>query len=562
MRVASAKAKSSEGKITPKAWKQDGAEGFLQFIADVQPNVTGPKGKPVPFELRAREIQEIRSALDGTAAGRYRTVVFCWPRRHGKTVASALIILWRFLTRGGQNIAIVANSQKQTIDTAFKTIRDLILATPYCAALVSNGAVQIQGDKITYAALKNTIQGYTSNAAALYGKKLSIAQVSELHAATSDDAYQVLASCTVDSDDGLTLVDSTVGARSSPLFNLYSIAQDKRDPTLYYSHIFYRDLEDACRNNPPWITADAIRSRAAQMLPAEFAQQHLNLWQSGSNALFPPAILDQCVEVYPLSIEGVADSAAFRVGGGLDRAVGFSLHGDATVTTCLIKVLRGEDEHFFVLDSSAVAFSSANGIKKAFQTYQRQFALSRVAIESYNSQDIAAWCATQDFDHEVVHPTAERQASAFVALYNAAKEGRLHIHPKFEKLIKELSTFEYRIVNDGDRRATMPRFEGARGCKDDFVYSLVWSLYSLREQELSAYELNGIHCRASHVTTARLCALNGGEMLPPCADTCRSARTARQLYRSYAGRNILPMPFHEFMRTTVKNLGAHTMPRY
>jgi phage terminase large subunit-like protein len=331
--------------------------------------VSGPNGKPVPFELRPSEIEEIRAALDGTSDGHYRTVVFCWPRRHGKTVASALIILWRFLTRTGQGIAIVANSQKQTIDTAFKTIRDLILATPYFARLVNSGAIVIQGEQIAYGGLKNIIQGYTSNPAALYGKKLSIAQVSELHAAANDDAYQVLASCTADSADGLTLVDSTVGSRSSPLFGLYSIAQAGSDPALYYSHIFYRDLDDACANSPPWITERAIRSRAAQMLPAEFAQQHLNLWQSGSNALFPPSILDECVEAYPLTPEGIAEGASYRVGAGLDRAAGFSLHGDATATTCLLKVLRGEDEHYYVLDSSGIPFSTAGGIKKAFQRY-------------------------------------------------------------------------------------------------------------------------------------------------------------------------------------------------
>jgi hypothetical protein len=161
----------------------------------------------------------------------------------------------------------------------------------------------------------------------------------------------------------------------------------------------------------------------------------------------------------------------------------------------------------------------------------------------------------------VIHPTAERQASAFVALYNVAKEGRLHIHPNFEKLIKELSTFEYRITNDGDRRATMPKFEGARGCKDDFVYSLVWSLYSLRDQELAAYELNGIHCHAPHAPVIRLCALNGGNMIPPCADSCRSMRAAQGLYRSYTARNIMPMQFHEFMHSTVKNVGIHSVPR-
>jgi hypothetical protein len=42
---------------------------------------------------------------------------------------------------------------------------------------------------------------------------------------------------------------------------------------LFFSHISYRDLEDACTNAPRWMSPAALKSRAAQMLPAEFAQQ-------------------------------------------------------------------------------------------------------------------------------------------------------------------------------------------------------------------------------------------------------------------------------------------------
>jgi phage terminase large subunit-like protein len=161
----------------------DSAEGFFNFLADVQPMVKDDNGRYTPFQLRPREVAEITAALNGTAAGPYRTIVFCWPRRHGKTITSALIIIWRYLTRQNQEIAIVANSKTQTLSTAFSLITGTLTHTPYLKKLVDSGAIVIQGEKIIYKAMGNLIQGYTANAAALYGKKLAIAQVSELHAA-------------------------------------------------------------------------------------------------------------------------------------------------------------------------------------------------------------------------------------------------------------------------------------------------------------------------------------------------------------------------------------------
>lgn len=75
---------------------------------------------------------------------------------------------------------------------------------------------------------------------------------------------------------------------------LYSIAERGDDESLFFSHIQYKDLRDAMDNAPRWIKPEALKSRAAQMLPQEFAQQHLNQWTSGQSSLFPPDILDKC----------------------------------------------------------------------------------------------------------------------------------------------------------------------------------------------------------------------------------------------------------------------------
>jgi hypothetical protein len=171
--------------------------------------------------------------------------------------------------------------------------------------------------------------------------------------------------------------------------------------------------------------------------------------------------------------------------------------------------------------------------------------------------------AIKPFEHEIVHATADKQANAFTALYNAAA-GRLHIHSSFEKLLAEMGTLEYRIVNNstGKGGQQAPRFEAAKGgCQDDHVYSLAWAVYSLRDVELNPYEINGIHCHATG-PAIKICLINDGEMLPPCAELCRSMITAHNLYKSYLSRGSTnPLAFDEFIQAKLKNIGAHALSR-
>lgn len=538
--------------INLAAWRQPGSKGFFAWLEDVKPQVPSSKGGFETYVPGPLERVELEKALDGD----FRTIVLCWPRRHGKTIGAALIITWRFMVRRTQEVAMVANSEKQTTDTAFKLVRTILEATPYMSKMVKEGTIRIAADKIEYPNLGNTIQGFPSNPAALFGKKLSIAQVSELHAATSDAAYQALASATIDTDDGLVLVDSTVGSRSSPLYGLYSLDQEGADPSLFYSHISYADLEDACARAPHWINVRALRSRAAQMLPGEFAQQHLNRWGDGTSALFTPAVIEGCKDDYRLDVASITGGAAHVVGAGLDRAYGWSVHGDATVATCVLKMLIGEDAHYYVLASDKIAFSTAAGIRKALTRYRTDHGMSRAAIESYNAQDVAAWCGDQAFDHELISVTSERKGNAFTALHAAAAEGRLHIHKSFTALLSEMGTLEY-ALETGNR----PTFKAAGKHHDDHVYSLAWAVYALRDVELNPYELPGVHCYGP-APAVPLCILNDGELVPPCASSCRSMLTARELYRGYLSRRpIAPNSFEEFVNNKVVNLGAHTMPR-
>lgn len=560
MTTRKTKAKPDTYAAQLKRWRQPGSKGFFAFLDDAKPMIPSDKGGYQPYAIPSEEVrEELRKALDGP----HSTIAFCWPRRHGKTVASALIIVWRFLSRQTQAIAIVANSERQTVDTAFRLVRTILEQTPYTRALIDAGSIRLQADTIEYAALDNRIQGFPSNAAALYGKKLSLAQVSEFHAAKTDGVYQVLASSTIDTEDGMVLVDSTVGPRSSPLYGLYQLFQNGGDEALYFSHISYRDLEEAIARGPAWIKPERLRSRSKQMLAAEFAMQHLNLWGSGTNSLFSAEVIERCRDSYPLTAEAVADGRAYVVGAGLDRALIVSLHGDKTVLACVLKTTGATDDepHFYVLDAHPFLISTEGAIKRKISAMQREHGLKHIAVERYEGQDIALWCTHQGLDSELIHATPKQQAPAFMALAGAAQEGRLHVHPKFDGVFREMETFEYSLEATGTSEGVIPRFQHAKGAHDDHLYALAWAIYSLRDTELNPYEMAGIRCDAPG-PVARLCLLNDGDLIPHCSEECRSFQQMTALYQVYKSRaGIAPMGMEDFFRSKVVNIGSHTVSR-
>lgn len=272
---------------------QNGSSGFFNFLDDVKPVVRSSKGGFIPFVPGPRERAEIVKALDGD----YATVVISWPRRHGKTLTSSMIVLWRFLSRRTENIAMVANSEKQTIDTAFRAVRDAFDNTPMLKALASAGTVEVGVDAVRFPATGSVIQAYSSNPAALWGKKLTAAQLSELHASKGSAVLEVLTGSLLDSEGSMMLIDSTVGPMSSPLYALYEAHIAGDDPSLFFSHIQYADLDDACANGPSWIDPVKLRAASRRMLPQTFNLMHLNRWGDASGLLIDSETLSKCTEV-------------------------------------------------------------------------------------------------------------------------------------------------------------------------------------------------------------------------------------------------------------------------
>jgi hypothetical protein len=545
------------------AWR-DGSAGFFRFVADVQPRVRSHLGGFEPYTIGARERAEIGRALDGQDVS---IAVWCWPRRHGKTLASALIIVWRFLTRATENIAVVANSEKQVVDTAFRTIRECFEHTPFLKQLVAAGSITVLQDRIELPSTGSVIQAFSSNPSALWGKKLTCAQISELHAAArGDEVFAALAGSLLDTAGSLLLIDSTVGPKSSKLFDLYQAATRTSDPdtTIAFSHIEYASVDDACANTPAWLSATRLRSLSRQMLPHEFALYHLNRWQDAASVLFPTDLLSACTHEYPLDVKQLSAGSACIIGGGLDRAFGGSKHGDRTVTACVAKIVLDDEEHLFVLDADSVFLGRLGGIKSRLDGYHRGYGMSRVTLESYGAQDVADWAAGQPYSAgvEVVHPSRRSKYQAFMGLYQAVAEQRLHIHPAFADLLAELAVFE--VHSDGkatDGEAAVPKFTHPRGAHDDYVHALAWAAHSLRHVTLNPYEIEGIHCSGRGADIS-MCALNGGAHVPLCGGSCRSMREAHQLFGAYLNRApVQPVGFEAFITSKLKNIGSHTVPR-
>ena len=519
-----------------RAWRK-GADGFLQWLVDIQPRVPSARGGfevfvPAPFQVDA-----IRAALEQNPDGtwKYTTIALSYPRRHSKTTLCALLCLWRFTNFTGENVLCIANSERQMTAVGFGLAKKIVLNTPFLLSLIGRDNITLY--KMEFPRLQNTMRTMSCNIAGLYGEKITVGWCSEIHAAANDEAMQVLASSLGDSLNSWLLVDSTVDATGGPLHRLEQLRETGEDPTVFVHRLQYRDLAEAVEKSPPWIRREWLKSRAAQLLPAVFATQHLNQRGAASNNLFALADIERAQDRLPMpftldDLTAIAGGRTFACGGGLDRAYFGSLHGDSTIWTSVAKVAgeNGREPDYYVLNQQSILGSLGTLIKRAIVADSEAYSLQNICIEAYNAQDIATWSVERRLPTEIIHATNTAQTPAFMELYRIVKEGRLHFSDTLKDLAREMGTFLYEL------KADKPRF-GSDKWHDDRVYSLCWAIYSLRQQELAAFVLDSVICK-SKSQHARLCYLRSGDMVLLCSQDCPSHRKVDAMFRQYMSRNV------------------------
>ncbi len=554
--------KQTFSKSQIQSWRTGGADGFFAWLEDIQPRIPSARGGFEIFHPEKFQIDAVRDALEQTETGdwKYTTIAFSFPRRHSKTVLMALLVLWRFTTQRTQNIVSMATNERQATATGFAVVHKIIANTPALLSMI--GAENIHKLHIDYPALQNSLRTVANNAAGLYGEKITVGWVTELHALTDDAPMQVLASSLGDTLNSWLLIDTTVDGIGGPLHRLEQLAESGEDPTIFVRRIEYANLEDALERSPAWIRREWLRSRKAQLLPATFASQHLNQRTAASNNLFSLEDIQACTERLPVplskeDVEAWAQGRTWVAGGGLDRAYFASLHGDRTIWTSVCKVASadGDEPHFLVLNQKDIFGSMAGGIKKAILADNEKYSLQNIVIEAYNSQDIGLWAQEKGLPSELLHATNTAQAPAFLEFHRIVKEHRLHFSDKLSDLAKEMQTFVYALVNGS------PRF-GSPKIHDDRVYSLCWAIYALRQSELAAYSLPNIICESTS-QYSRFCYIRTGDAILPCARDCPTHAQVQGMYLQYMRTSPeSELSLQDFFSNCVKVNGARLYASY
>ena len=499
--------------------------------------VPGPRGVPVIYEPEPFQEQAVRKLLARKRNGdfKYTTIGLTWPRRHSKTTLAALLVLWRLTTRVNENILAMANSEKQAMSVGFGIARRVVLQTP--ALLQQVGRENVQQYRISVPALGSQLRTVSNNTAGLYGERITCAWCSEVHAAINDEAMQVLASSLGDSINSWLLLDSTTDGVGGILHRLEQLQETGEDKTVCIHRIEYANLDEALQKSPPWIRRDWLRSRQKQLLPVTFASQHLNLRQESTSSLFLRVDIEAAQERLPhpmtkADIEAAAQGRSYAVGLGLDRAYGFSQHGDSTIVTTTAKIagVDGDEPHYFVARQEKVFGSLGKLIKREVLTAHEEFGLQNCIFESYNSQDLHSWALEQGLPCELIHATTQAQQPAFLELHRIVRERRLHFSQDLADLAKEMQTFAYEL------KAGSVHF-GSDRFHDDRVYSLCWSIYALRRQELASYSLDSIVCN-SRSPHAAACYLRSGDLILPCGQKCSAHLQVQQMYNKYRQGNV------------------------
>jgi len=537
-----------------RQWRK-GADGFLQWVADVQPHIPSRKCTFIPFTPEPFQVDALREALamDGSR-WKFTTIAFSFPRRHSKTTLVALLVLWRFTLWPNENVVVMSNSERQTQSVGWKLLKDIIRNTDFLKEQIP--LKNITGWEIRNPKLGGIIQAVSSNLASLYGQKITCAWVSEIHAAQSEEPMQVLASSLGDTENSWLLMDSTVDALGGPLHRLEQLQQSGEDPTVYVNRLEYADLDQALEFSPPWIDRQWLRSRSKALLPATFKTQHLNQRTAASNNLFAIEDITACKEVIPCplpveDLERITAGRKYVTGGGLDRAYFGSLHGDATIWTSIAKVagLDGADADYYVLNQKNILGSLGRSIKKEIQRDVQHYGLSNVVLESFNSQDLYIWALESQIPAEVCNATTQAQIPLFMQLHRIVKEGRLHFSHGLEDLAREMSTFLYELRGD------KPKF-GTDKHRDDRVYSLAWAVHSLRDKELAIYEIGDVVCesKSSH---ARFCYLREGDLILSCAESCPAQIQVNRMFLQHKSLRIdSELTRQEFFKAMVTVAGG------
>ena len=543
-----------------ESWNAPGACGFWNWVEDVQPCVLQRDNRYAPWEPTEEQRQAIDEILEVDESGRFlhSLSLLIEPRRHGKSTAFALVVLWLTTSRRNHITQLLGNTADHSRRTQFRTLKRIIANTPRLARLIPDEFIYV--NEITFPPLQSAIQlGEGLSLSSAFGDRLNCLWVSDFHASPDLSPFNALQASLLDSEDSLILIDANVDPTDGHVHSLQKEAEAETDHTIYARHTHYRDFQEFEKKAPSWI--DRIKARRLQRtaLPADFRRDILGQRSDAKNALFPTEFIKAARSPYKQPVADLKElvkGRAYKVGGGLDRAKSLSplAGGDSSVWTVVAKVASPEhgEPEFYVLNQVIFNLNTSRAIKKAILADHERYGLDNVVLENYEITDLAPWLADVKIPHEIVTASEKMQNSAFPEMARIFREERFHFSKDLKVFENELKAFVYQAG-----RAGKYSFGAATSKQhDDTVYSCCHAIWSLREAILNLYVLGNIQCR-NKSPRRHLCYLMGGEKQLLCADYCQAHKQVEGMFREYRKVRLddeLTIP--EFFETRVKLEGA------
>lgn len=260
-------------------------------VADMSRELHPETGKSFygMWEAQAEVAKEALRMKDGRFI--YRLLVFCWMRGEGKSLFVCLIQLWKFFNWPRQMIVLGANSKDQVQFVHYAIMRDIILNSPKLLAKI--GLKNIQEKEIRVRDASGNIGSTVKSISSFSGIVSNITgyTFSEIFDMKNPKFFYQLDGSTRNIPNALGTIDSTVSDRTHPLYKLYTIWKENRDPTLFFSFRCSEDAKAADFWNP-MMTDVQIQSYKTKFPKAEFDQYFRNTWDSGSAKIFTPGMVE------------------------------------------------------------------------------------------------------------------------------------------------------------------------------------------------------------------------------------------------------------------------------
>ena len=449
-------------------WKSD----IIAFTRDNLFIENPLSGDVEPIKLYPHQIRWLREATKRDKDGNlvYKRVVACWPKRDGKTLCVAILLIWRMFVFGvDQHMGILSNSKEQSEGNVFTAVKDIIDHSPNLADEIP--AAAMQRFSIRLPDFNNEIKCYQNNYRTIQGKAFKMLACDELHAVDDGGKAWHFASNQTEALNAQAAICSQAGLpiEENPMWKL-SEARD--EPTIFFD---YRETVET-----PW--AKAMSEREQKVLPAaEWRYLWTNDWGAGADSLFEKELIDgafrplaeigSAAEWHELKTQLAPTCVRVKIGVGVDRG-GKSKTGSRTVWTVAAGLYsQGAMPVHVIVRQRVFDAATEEDILIEEQITRGLFGSSpRIIFEAWGCGDLAAKVRGATTESA----TEQSQDRIMQHLRDLMVEGRLAIPQYLTDLHTEMTLFKWKYSGE-NRRSRWPKYGVGQG-RDDTVYSTAWAL--------------------------------------------------------------------------------------